>query len=646
MTSTPSDADLVSTYLSGDRAALAAIYDRYSSGLYDTAAAMLSDRHDAADMVQDVFCIAAERLDQLRDPSRLKPWLYAVLRNEVYRRTKRRRRATPTDFQSDTVPDVVAPTDPGAEGASVAFAELAALVREAAAGLDERDQLILELSVRQGLEGADLADALGVTPEQSYSLVHRMRERVDRSLGAYVVAKAGRKECDSLDEILRDWDGRFSVLIRKRVARHIESCETCEETKGKVAPLALFGAAPVLAAPLGLRAKVLAATSNIAIPGTGTSTETAPRVHWRASDGFPRAARFTRRTLWWSTGAVVLVATGALVGATLVGSSSDDDITATGTPVTTIAGGAESPDTAPDNTTDPGPDTTIDTGSPTTSAAPSSIAPTPTTPPRSSSTVVSNAITTTSTAGGVVPPTNTPTTTPAITTPATSTTTRAPATSTTTRPPSLTAFVLSTSSLDFGTTSTTMTVRLTNKNATALGWKAASARPAFFTFSPSSGTLAAGASVTVTVTFARATASTYANTATFPEGPFPAVAAQVTATGAPAATLSLKGAVGRPPQVGSIAVRFSSTTCSNASIQVPVTDESAIKSVIATLTLTGSIASSTRTITLTDSGKGSWVGASSDIPGSVTAVTVSVRATDRNGLATTVGTKVTRPSSC
>ncbi|MFZ9427390.1 MAG: hypothetical protein ACO29A_08340, partial [Ilumatobacteraceae bacterium] len=181
---------------------------------------------------------------------------------------------------------------------------------------------------------------------------------------------------------------------------------------------------------------------------------------------------------------------------------------------------------------------------------------------------------------------------------------------------------------------------------TALGWKAASTQPAFFTFSPSSGTLAAGASVTVTVTFARATASTYANTATFPEGPFPAVAAQVTATGAPAATLSLKGAVGRPPQVGSIAVRFSSATCSNVSIQVPVTDESAIKSVIATLTLTGSIASSTRTITLTDSGKGSWVGASSDIPGSVTAVTVSVRATDRNGLATTVGTKVTRPSSC
>ena len=80
MTTTLTDAQLVSSYLGGDRGALAAIYDRYASGLYDTAAAMLSDRHDAADMVQDVFCIAAERLDQLREPERLKPVSYTHLR--------------------------------------------------------------------------------------------------------------------------------------------------------------------------------------------------------------------------------------------------------------------------------------------------------------------------------------------------------------------------------------------------------------------------------------------------------------------------------------------------------------------------------------------------------------------------------------
>jgi hypothetical protein len=147
------------------------------------------------------------------------------------------------------------------------------------------------------------------------------------------------------------------------------------------------------------------------------------------------------------------------------------------------------------------------------------------------------------------------------------------------------------------------------------------------------------------VTFARSAAASYTNTATFPEGRF-AVDAGVSATGYPTTMMKLLGAVGRPPQVGAIAVRFSSTSCANASIQVPVSDESALKSVRAVITLTGTVASSTRTVSLTDSGKGSWVGATTDIPGSVTAVTVSVTASDVNGLSTTTGTKVSRPTTC
>ena len=221
------DAQLVTAYTAGDRGALAGIYDRFSAGLYDTAAAMLRDRHEAADAMQDVFLIAAERMGQLREPERLKPWLYAILRNEVYRRTKKRGRALPTDFSAMGAPEVAAPMAPDAEGEALSAAELGELVRSAACGLDDRDQLVLELSVRQGLQGSDLAAALGVSAEQSYTLVHRMRDRVERSLGALVVARAGRKECPDLADVLRGWDGQFTVLVRKRVARHIEHCEIC-----------------------------------------------------------------------------------------------------------------------------------------------------------------------------------------------------------------------------------------------------------------------------------------------------------------------------------------------------------------------------------------------------------------------------------
>ena len=89
MTTGARDADLVHAHLAGDRAALAAIYDRYAASLYDTAAALLRDPHEAADAVQDTFVAASQHLGQLRDPTRLRAWLFAIVRHEVERRGRR-----------------------------------------------------------------------------------------------------------------------------------------------------------------------------------------------------------------------------------------------------------------------------------------------------------------------------------------------------------------------------------------------------------------------------------------------------------------------------------------------------------------------------------------------------------------------------
>ena len=146
MTTGASDAELVRAHVAGDRAALAAIYDRYAPSLFDTAAGDLGDRDEAADVVQDTFLAAHQHLARLRDPSRLRAWLFAVARHEVARRGRKRRRAGPTATVADMAPSVTPDLD-----AEVQRTELAAMVRAAAAGLDERDQLVLELSMRQGL---------------------------------------------------------------------------------------------------------------------------------------------------------------------------------------------------------------------------------------------------------------------------------------------------------------------------------------------------------------------------------------------------------------------------------------------------------------------------------------------------------------
>ena len=177
------DADLARAAAAGDRSAFAGIYDRYADRLHDYCVGMLRDRDDAADCVQDAFCTAATRLNQLRDADKLRPWLYAIARNEALRRLRDRRRETVSDDLPETVSQ-----EPGPDTLA-ARTELADLISEAAGGLSDRDRSILELTYRHGLDGPDLAEALNVSPVNATKMVQRLRDTVERSLGALLVAR-------------------------------------------------------------------------------------------------------------------------------------------------------------------------------------------------------------------------------------------------------------------------------------------------------------------------------------------------------------------------------------------------------------------------------------------------------------------------
>jgi RNA polymerase sigma factor (sigma-70 family) len=247
-----SDAELVAAAMAGDRGAFAAIYDRYADRLHDFCWALLRDRDEAADATQDAFLVAAERLGQLRDPERLGPWLYAVARSQAFRRARDRQRVVPEDEMIEQ-PDTAAGPERAAEQA-----DLSELVWNAAAGLSERDRALLDLHLRHGLEGAELGEAMGIPAGHAYVLLSRLRDQVERALGALLVARLGRRDCPDLARLLAGWDGRFSPLIRKRVARHVDDCEVCGERRRTLAsPLALLAAVPPLPAPVVLRDRVL-----------------------------------------------------------------------------------------------------------------------------------------------------------------------------------------------------------------------------------------------------------------------------------------------------------------------------------------------------------------------------------------------------
>ena len=260
-----SDADLACAAAGGDRQAFAGIYVRYADRLHDFCVGMLGDRDAAADCVQDAFCTAASTLVQLRDPAKLRPWLYAVARNEALRRLRQRRREQVADVLPEEASDEAGPD------ALASRTELAELLSQAAGGLSDRDRSVLELAYRHGLDGPELAAALDVSADHARKLAQRLRETIERSLGALLVARRARSApngCPELRTMLGDWDGQFTVLTRKRISRHIDSCESCQVDRSElVNPVALLGAAPVfIPAPVWLRDTTL----NQIQLGTGT----------------------------------------------------------------------------------------------------------------------------------------------------------------------------------------------------------------------------------------------------------------------------------------------------------------------------------------------------------------------------------------
>ena len=512
------DATLVHRAATGDREAWAVIYDRYADSLHDYCWSILRDHHEAEDALHDSFMAAAAKLPQLREPSRLRPWLYSICRTQALARTRTRSRLVPTEGTDDMTP-------PSADQPVAEQHELARLIQDAAGGLAPRDRAVLDLHLRHGFEGAELGEALGVNAHHATVLLSRVRDQVERSLGALLVARMGRKDCPELDRLLAGWDGRLSPLLRKRVARHVEECEVCGERKRTaVSPMALLSAAPVVAAPASLRDRVLDDVTRISAGGPGIGSTSGAR------------RRPSRTQLLAAAAAAALLATGVAVVAASGDGEDPAEVAAVATtttsfsqPTTTTAGTLESTSSLP------GTSPAVTGPSPTTTAT--------TKPSSSTTTLPVTTTTTTTTAPAVVPP----------------------------------QLVVETPLLAYGARGTTAELHLTNGGGGGLDWSIATGHTAL-TASPAGGSLAPGGAATITVTLNRAAA---------PEGEFTqsvAITARSAGDGRslPGGATTASATVEHVPVITGLAtdrprlVFGSASPCSTTRATAQVADESSV----------------------------------------------------------------------
>lgn len=170
----PSDDELLSAFLAGDRTAFDVLVRRHSRRVYGVCHRYFRDQVEAEDAAQETFLTVLRRAETFAGAASFSTWLYRVTINtcnDIARRRSRRPRGAPLDEDKMDHPDV------GVE-AALEGRELAADLRAALAALDPAQREAVVLHDVLGYPYADIAARTGTAVGTVKSRIHRGHARL------------------------------------------------------------------------------------------------------------------------------------------------------------------------------------------------------------------------------------------------------------------------------------------------------------------------------------------------------------------------------------------------------------------------------------------------------------------------------------
>ncbi len=301
------DGEIAASIARGELAGLRAASDRYAAVLYGYCHSLLIYPADAADTVHDTFVIAWTKIPCLQDPDRLRAWLFANARNECYSRPRVGALSAPrTDTGEMT-----------GYGADVGDAELQYLVRAALTGLESAERELIELNLRYELEGADLADILGMPRRQAQALATRARSRFTKLLGVLLAAWSARGRCPGAADLLDSWDGTLTAALGKRLTSHVRRCSVCGRIRHReIRPAMMLALLPAAVPPDRLWERVTGLVTDDSPDAEEHRQRIARRAEPLTSTGFPVQATRPPAPRW--PGRYVLTAAAAAAAAVVL----------------------------------------------------------------------------------------------------------------------------------------------------------------------------------------------------------------------------------------------------------------------------------------------------------------------------------------
>ncbi|MBW1721214.1 MAG: sigma-70 family RNA polymerase sigma factor [Deltaproteobacteria bacterium] len=176
------DHELITRFKKGSMEAMEKIVERYEEPLFNFGLRVCGHPQDAEDIMQETFLNAFKSLQDFREETKLKNWLFKIAANACYR--KRRKKKFEPDRELSL--EELGNPDKGPQAFEIPDwsnnpsddllrTELKEVIAAAIVKLPPKYRMVFNLRDLQGFNTEETAEILGITPQSVKTRLHRAR---------------------------------------------------------------------------------------------------------------------------------------------------------------------------------------------------------------------------------------------------------------------------------------------------------------------------------------------------------------------------------------------------------------------------------------------------------------------------------------
>ncbi|GJM79301.1 MAG: RNA polymerase sigma factor SigW [Paenibacillus sp.] len=180
------DARLVKLARKGDQGAFAELVDLYKDKLYHLAYRMLSNRHEAEDIVQETFLRVHKNWIRYDDKQKFSTWIYRIATNLCIDRLRKRKPSYYLDAEMNDQEGMdgytLIPGDERTPESEYLLSETQQTIHQAIDGLPAKYKSVIVLRYLQEMSLQEISEVLDMPVTTVKTRVHRGREFLRKKL--------------------------------------------------------------------------------------------------------------------------------------------------------------------------------------------------------------------------------------------------------------------------------------------------------------------------------------------------------------------------------------------------------------------------------------------------------------------------------